>query len=198
VTKWKEGHPQPRQLPAAEIQRIWVPRWVVDRSWALLRQDGRKGVESTVLWGGRRFGSEAVVMSVIYPCGRDVSFSSGLIKVGVDVTGEMGRWLRSEGQRALVQVHTHPGAWTGHSPTDDEGPIVSAEGFVSVVWPHYASIPPRAVHDMGVHRLLGGDWYKVEGANAEALVHIVESEAMIWAPDLTEDGHQEDGAEWSS
>ena len=195
---WKKDQPDVSQLPKAEIQKIWVPRWIVDRSWALLRQDGRKKVESTVLWGGRRFGSEAVVMSVLYPCGRDVSFTTGLIQLGADVTGEMGRWLRAEGQRALVQVHTHPGEWTGHSRTDDEGPIVSAEGFVSAVWPHYASVPPRTVHDMGVHRLLGGQWYDIEGENAERLIRIVESEAMIWAPDLTMEGPQEDGAPWAS
>lgn len=161
------------------IDTIWVPRWVLDRTWTLLRQDGRKAVESTVLWGGRRFDRDAVVMSALYPCGRDVSLDRGLVRVGADTTAEMGRWLREQGLRGLVQVHSHPGMWTGHSKTDDEHPIISAEGFVSVVWPNYGELPALSVHDLGVHRLLSGRWHDVVGPDAERLIRIVESEAMV-------------------
>jgi hypothetical protein len=177
--------PEGPLLPVADIKTIWVPRWVLDRTWTFLRQDGLKNVESTVLWGGRRFGDDAVVMAALYPCGRDVSFSHGLIRVGPDTSAEIGRWLRAQGLRALVQVHTHPGAWTGHSKTDDEGPIVSSEGFVSVVWPRYAAQPVQTVRDLGVHRLLGGGWHGLHGRDAETLLRLVESEGMIWAPNAT-------------
>jgi hypothetical protein len=107
---------QRRQLTT----RYWLPRWVLDRTWSLLRQDGLKGVESTVLWGGRRVGAEATVLSVLYPCGADVLRHHRFLRVGADTTAEMGRWLREQGQAALIQVHTHPGSWTGHSDTDND------------------------------------------------------------------------------
>lgn len=164
------------------IVRYSIPRWILDRSWALLRQDGLKEVESTVLWGGRRFGSEAVIMAVTYPCGRDVAFRRGFLQVGADTTAEMGRWLRQQGMRGLIQVHTHPGGWTGHSDTDNDFPIASSDGFVSLVWPHFAAAPVQSVHDLGIHQLRQGRWRHVKGAEAEQLIHIVESEAMVWAP----------------
>ena len=172
----------PRSTPAGNIETVWIPRWVIDRTWILLRQDGQKRVESTVLWGGRRFGRDAVVMSILYPCGRDVSLSRGLVYVGPDTTAEMGRWLREQGLRGLVQVHTHPGVWTGHSKTDDDYPIMSSEGVISLVWPSYADLPVRAVSDLGVHRLIRGSWQQLTGSDSTSLLRIVESEAMIWAP----------------
>ncbi|PYO42408.1 MAG: hypothetical protein DMD33_09435 [Gemmatimonadetes bacterium] len=163
------------------ISRYWVPRWVVDRSWQILRQDGLKGVESTVTWGGIRFGEAAVVMGIVYPCGRDVELYRGFIRVGPDTTAEMGRWLRGQGLAGLMQVHTHPTAWTGHSGTDDDYPIASSEGFVSIVWPTFAQLPVRDAGELGVHRLEGGRWRELERAEVQQLVRIVESEGLIWA-----------------
>lgn len=166
----------------SRFETLWVPRWLLDRSWTLLRQDGLKGVESTLLWGGRRFGNEAVAMAVLCPTGGDVSFSRGLVRVGPDTTAEMGRWLRAQGLRGLAQVHTHPGLWIDHSRTDDAFPIVSSDGFVSLVWPNYASLPIQQITEMGVHRLLDGRWHHYRGDRASQLVRVVESEASIWVP----------------
>lgn len=168
--------------PRTPIKTYWIPRWVLDRSWQLLRQDGLKGVESTVLWGGRRFGHEAVVMAVLYPCGYDVALEPAFVHVGSDTTAEMGRWLRAQELSALIQVHTHPGSWTGHSNTDDDFSIASSDGFVSLVWPHYGARPVERVGDLGVHRLSGGEWHDVEGRDADTLIRLVESEAAVWVP----------------
>src|SRR5258705_9634950 len=137
--------------------RYWVPRWVIDRTWSILRQDGLKEVESTVTWGGLRFGEDAIVMAITYPCGRDVELYRGFIRVGPDTTAEMGRWLRSQKLAGLMQVHTHPTTWTGHSGTDDDFPIASSEGFVSLVWPDFARMPIADSTDFGIHRLERGD-----------------------------------------
>lgn len=188
----REGKRSPLELhaPTAGMARVarahahtyWVPRVLLDRAWQILRQDGLKGVESTVLLGGRRFGDEAVVMAVIYPSGADVALEESFVHVGSDTTAEMGRWLRAQGLTALIQVHTHPGSWTGHSKTDDDFPIASSEGFVSLVWPRFAKSPVQDVHDFGVHRLLEGKWQDVVGDEAQALIRIVESEAIVWVP----------------
>lgn len=48
-------------------------------------------------------------------------------------------WFRlaSENRSIRAQIHTHPGE-AFHSSTDDEWPIVSTEGFVSLVVPNFA------------------------------------------------------------
>ncbi len=120
-------------------------------------------------------------MAITYPCGRDVELYRGFIRVGPDTTAEMGRWLRSQKLAGLMQVHTHPTTWTGHSGTDDDFPIASSEGFVSLVWPDFARMPIADSTDFGIHRLERGGWQEVVGDSARALIRIVESECMVWA-----------------
>jgi hypothetical protein len=45
--------------------------------------------------------------------------------------------LASQGSGVRAQVHTHPYR-AFHSPTDDEWPIVSSDGFLSLVIPDFA------------------------------------------------------------
>jgi len=174
-------------IERVRTERFWIPRFILDRTWQILRQDGWNRVESTVLWGGRRFDKEAVVMAVLYPCGRDVSFSRGLVHVGPDTTAEMGRVLRANEMTGLIQVHTHPGSGVGHSPTDDNFSISSAEGFLSLVWPEYAHLPPKAIADFGVHRLEPKGWRRLSRSEAGALLHVVESESFVWVPEEGDD-----------
>jgi len=44
--------------------------------------------------------------------------------------------LGSNHRKVLVQLHTHPGV-AFHSRTDDEWPIVTQNGFVSIVFPDF-------------------------------------------------------------
>jgi hypothetical protein len=81
-----------------------------------------------------------------------------------------------------MQVHSHPSDWTGHSQTDDDFSIASSPGFVSLVWPDYAVLPARTIDDLGVHRLIDGKWRHLSGESARLLIRVVESEAMVWAP----------------
>ena len=150
----------------------------------LLRQDGRRHVESTVLWGGRRFDNQAVIWNVVYPSGADVERHSGYLRVGPDTTAAMGRWLREQDSRALMQVHSHPGAWTGHSQTDDDFPIASSSGFVSVVWPRFGEYMPRSVRDLGIHELELGKWRTWSPDEIEQRLRVVETEAIAWSSTL--------------
>jgi hypothetical protein len=44
--------------------------------------------------------------------------------------------LRRDHRAARLQAHTHPGR-AGHSDTDDRFALVPAEGFISLVIPHF-------------------------------------------------------------
>jgi hypothetical protein len=163
------------------IKVYWVPRFVLERTWHLLRQDGRRQVESTVLWGGRRFGDQAVIWNVLYPSGHDVERHGGFLRTGPDTTAAMGRWLRQQDSRGLIQVHSHPGSWIGHSKTDDDFPIASSEGFVSIVWPSYGE-SLATLAELGVHQLEQGKWRTWPLDERRFRLRLVETEAIIWPP----------------
>jgi len=71
-------------------------------------------------------------------------------------------WFKlAEEQRALLaQIHTHPGA-AFHSKTDNDWPIVSQPGFISIVIPRFAQ-GDVSLEDAWVGRLdERGRWHEV-------------------------------------
>ena len=160
------------------MPKLIVPRAVYDRTWRFLRSDGDHGVESGVIWGGRRFGAVGIVLAVLYPTGHDVIRSPNQYRVGPDTAARVGKWLSKRRCRALAQVPTHPAAWVGHSWADDHGPIVSADDFVSVVWPHFArDLPPLS--ELGVHVRVEGAWERFMKARVAEVLELVDDEAVI-------------------
>jgi hypothetical protein len=53
------------------------------------------------------------------------------------VTGFLLR-LRADRLSVRAQVHTHPGPFVRHSPTDDAFALAPSEGFLSLVLPFFA------------------------------------------------------------
>jgi hypothetical protein len=67
-----------------------------------------------------------------------------------------------------AQIHTHP-AEAFHSATDDEWPIVSQAGFISVVIPDFALGQP-SLENAWIGRLhINGEWQKLASVD-EAIV----------------------------
>ena len=73
-------------------------------------------------------------------------------------------WRLFQFRRSVkAQVHTHPGR-AFHSPTDDEFPIVSQPGFISVVIPGFAR-GEETLDGAWVGRLRpDGEWQRLPGA----------------------------------
>ena len=171
-----------RRVTSSFIPTLIVPRWAFERTWRFLRADGDHGVESGVIWGGRRYGATGIVLAVLYPTGNDVVRSPLQYRVGPDTAACVGQWMTKRRYRALAQVHTHPAAWVGHSWVDDHGPIVSADDFVSVVWPHFAHDLPR-ICELGLHVRVNGAWRRFMNAAVAEILELVDDEAVI-------DGHR--------
>lgn len=170
-------------LPSS-LKRLWLPRHLFERSWNLVRAEGRGRVESEVVWGGRCFGDEGVVLSVVTLLGEGVAHRAGGIGVGVGTIAAMGRWFRgADGQVALAQVHSHPGKWVDHSPTDDASPIASDDGFLSIVWPHFCQGPLSLPAEWGIHEIQRGRWRRWSRDETARRLVVVESEAVISGPD---------------
>lgn len=160
------------------IPHLIVPRTIYERTWRFLQTDGEHGVESGVIWGGRRFGATGIVIAVLYPSGNDVIRSPNQYRVGPDTAARVGQWLTKRKCRALAQVHTHPADWVGHSWADDHGPIVSADNFVSVVWPNFARELPT-LQALGVHVRANGSWTRFMAGSVEGVLELVDDEAVI-------------------
>lgn len=106
---------------------------IVDRTFRTLRTCGKGRYECVVYWTGPA--AESIVDGVEHPV-HERSPVGYVIddKWLTDFWKGLGASCRS----IRAQVHAHPGR-AFHSATDDEWPIVSQSGFLSIVIPNFAS-----------------------------------------------------------
>jgi hypothetical protein len=71
------------------------------------------------------------------------------------------RSLAHEGREIVLQVHTH-GARAFHSETDDEFPIVSTAGFLSLVVPDFALGEVGLANAYLAHLEADGSWAELD------------------------------------
>jgi proteasome lid subunit RPN8/RPN11 len=66
---------------------------------------------------------------------------------------------QSEKIKVVADVHTHPGMWTGQSPSDREHPMMPRKGHVGLIVPLYAQGPRRELDGVGAYLYCGdGRW----------------------------------------
>ena len=136
--------------------RLQLPRPLLDETFRHFRSCGAGQRECQTLWVGP-WAHPHLITSVIHPC-------HGATPVGFDLDDE---WLSQFWQRLAeencgirVQCHTHPGA-AYHSATDDAFPILQTPGFLSLVFPNFATGPVG--FDRAFLAQIGGDgvWREV-------------------------------------
>lgn len=112
-----------------------------------------------------------VVTTITFP---NATESAGHWEVDVADMSEAGRHLRSYGLVRLTQIHSHPGAWVGHSPTDDERAFSQAPGTISIVLPGHALTYP-GLSDAGVHVREKRGWRELDHDEVAGYIRIVPS-----------------------
>lgn len=99
---------------------------------------GMRNLEGVALFAGVREGDKFYIKQTIIPDQKSGSFEEGLLYV---VEGnELHRIsleLFDTGMQLIAQIHSHPRE-AYHSETDDEYPIVTVLGGISIVVPDFA------------------------------------------------------------
>ncbi len=151
---------------------LHVPEAVVVATWQALRLTASRGCEGAALWAGPAVlydSLEQVVTTVMVP---EQGVDPGHFELSAEGVRTMGKALREAALVNVAQVHTHPGAWVGHSPWDDAHAYSLREGSLSIVWPDYgvALSPQRA---WGVHERLSGEWEELSEREAQRRVRVL-------------------------
>ena len=136
---------------------------IVSTTFRTLRECGRGECECVVYWTGPAAGD--LVDGFEHPIHTRSPFG---YEVDDNWLTEFWKRLAASKRSVRVQIHTHPGQ-AFHSPTDDEWPIVSRVGFVSIVIPHFAAAE-QSLDRAWVGYLQGdGKWRRLSSA-AEAVI----------------------------
>jgi proteasome lid subunit RPN8/RPN11 len=115
-----------------------LERAILERTSEFLRRRGEEGLEATVAWLGRVVDeTHAKIIETYAPEQIGYASEEG---VAVEVTQRgLAEMISSlpEGMFVVARVHSHPsGAY--HSSLDDENMLISHEGAISIVVPHFA------------------------------------------------------------
>jgi hypothetical protein len=131
---------------------------ILPETFGTLRACGRGECECVVYWTGPI--SEMAVDGVIHPIHLRSPFGYEL-----DSEWLTNYWkqLATSKRTVRAQIHTHPSD-AFHSTTDDNWPIVSQPGFVSIVIPDFAEGEP-SLEEAWVGRLqVDGRWLQIGSA----------------------------------
>ncbi len=145
------------------FERLRVAGDVLPATFRVLRDCGQGECECAVYWTGP--GSERLVDSVEHPAHTHSPFG---YEVKSDWLTDFCKRLAATKRSVKAQVHTHPGE-AFHSASDDCWPIVSQEGFISVVIPNFATGRPTLDEAWVGTILRDGSWQRLASAS-EVLV----------------------------
>jgi hypothetical protein len=141
------------------IGLIRLTRDLVCRTFRVLQDCGRGECECVVYWVGPT--QEDFVDRIEHPIHKRSAFG---YEIEHNWITELWKRLAESRCSVKVQVHTHPGA-AFHSTTDDQWPIVSQAGFLSIVIPDFAAGEPCL--DEAWIGCLGADgtWRQIESTD---------------------------------
>jgi hypothetical protein len=131
---------------------------IVSTTFRTLRECGRGECECAAYWTGPA--AENLVDGIEHPIHTRSPFG---YEVDDNWLTEFWRRLAASKRSVKVQIHTHPGH-AFHSAIDDEWPIVSQVGFVSIVIPEFASGEPSLERAWVGYLQEDGKWRRLTSA----------------------------------
>jgi hypothetical protein len=137
---------------------------IVTSTFQVFRDCGCGECECAVFWTGPA--GDDLVDGFEHPVHRR---SPGGYEVDSDWLTQFWKQLAASRRSVKVQVHTHPGE-AFHSATDDYWPIISQEGFLSIVIPDFAAGPPT-LNRAWIGRLgANGRWQELKSIREAVLI----------------------------
>lgn len=145
------------------VETFVIEAQVITDTVGFLKQVGLKGYEGFVLWLGRLdSATRCRVTRVIVPEQRAIRTTHGLlVTVDGDALFRVNKLAYANNQLLCAQVHTHPTS-AYHSSTDDDFPLVTLQGALSIVIPNFAAHAPADIETWAWYRLVNyGEWMPI-------------------------------------
>jgi hypothetical protein len=156
-----------------DIQRFEFDYSSVKEAYSFLNKAGKKSFEAVALFAGRIDGDVAIIDNVIFPLQESLKTRYGLLyTVDGEELHRINLWLYKNNLKLIAQIHSHP-TEAYHSDTDDEYPIISTLGGLSIVVPYFARYPPN-YEDWSYFRLDDHiTWKELNTSEIEKLIKII-------------------------
>lgn len=154
------------------VSSFSVPKGVVETTEFHLREAGRRGFEAFALWTGTMESKEFRVNTLHVPKQTGYKLPRGVcVRVDGVELHRLNCWLLDHNEVLGIQIHTHPSE-AYHSETDDDFPIVTVLGAVSIVVPDFCRYG-MFCRRTAVYRLTDEGWLELAGSEAGTLVRVI-------------------------
>ena len=137
-----------------KTHKLTIPILLWRRLLHELRERGEGEHESGGFLLGKP-GSQRVTRFCCYDDLDASALETGIITFHASGFVRLWEICRSEGLRVLVDVHTHPSAWTGQSESDRTHPMVAQVGHFALILPHFAQRTKSSLRGVGIYEYLG-------------------------------------------
>jgi len=124
-----------------------------------LRRTSRARRESGAFLLGRP-GAQRMTRYVLYDALDPHVADSGVIVFHGGCITPLWEMCRLEGLCVVADVHTHPGSWTGQSPSDQACPMIRQSKHLALIVPHYAGRRFQGLKGLGIHEYVGDRHWK--------------------------------------
>lgn len=156
------------------IDKVRLPREIALEGHRFLRLRGEQQLEGIALWVGNVQGTIFDVTDLLVPKQKGIRAESGVCAVieGPELR-RIGMEIYNAKKQLFAQIHSHP-TEAYHSDTDDEFPIVTTMGALSLVVPDFATRPFN-LDEYATYRLSEqGEWIEMRPRDVTRLIEIVE------------------------
>lgn len=156
----------------SNITRIEVNRKLLQHTIEHLRKVGEQRFEGITLWAGMPKNNNFYVTDSIAPTQKLLRIKGHTcVTVENEELHRLNVWLYQNKKLLIAQIHSHPGE-AYHSDTDDQFPIVTAIGSISVVVPNFAR-NSNNLNNCALYRLDNfGRWNELSIMEKKELINI--------------------------
>lgn len=151
------------------INKVAIPSKIIDETLLFLQRNGLEYNESVCLWTGNPKGKIFEIKEVIFPKQVNKALS---YEVSSDETDRINGELYRKDLRLLAQIHSHPNL-AFHSHLDDEFPLMTTLGGLSIVIPNYGFVSGD-IGEFEIYRLTRKGWKELDLLTDDLVFDIIE------------------------
>lgn len=154
------------------ITRVLVPHEAAETAHSHLRKIGRHGSEAVALWVGVVNENTFEVREALIPKQTPHRTPTGILfTVSPQELHRINVWLHENEMQIIAQLHSHPQE-AYHSELDDELPLATTIGCLSLVIPNFAR-DPFSLRRCAIYRLLPDQgWTQLSPADTARLITV--------------------------
>ncbi len=102
------------------------------------------------------------------------AFDSGIIIFNGEGYVPLWNFCRENNLRVWADVHTHPGTWTGQSPSDKDHPMTVQKGHIAFIVPNFAKSKKQLLNGVGIYEYLGDRKWKTWADDSGTIKFVAE------------------------